>query len=156
MVTMYETADAKAYKKSFCKYVKEQVKQQGWELTPNKNQHFYIDCIFFFDRIDKDANNYFKLLLDSITDTQLIWLDDNVCCERVQGIFYDNRNPRIELTIYPVDYIGVFSNQEQLDDFKSNCIHCKRYKEGKCSILQKAIEGRIQEEINNNKCSKYK
>jgi crossover junction endodeoxyribonuclease RusA len=156
IVTMYETAEAKKYKKEFCTYVKEQVKLQQFNIIPNKTQHFYIDCIFYFDRIDKDCNNYFKLLLDAITDTQTIWVDDNVTAERVQAIYYDSQNPHIELTIYPVDYIGIFSNQEQLDEFKSNCIHCKRYKERKCSILQKAIEGRIQEEINENKCSKYK
>lgn len=152
---MYETADAKAYKKQFGKYVKNQIKEQKWNLTPNKTQHFYVDCVFYFDRIDKDANNYFKLLLDSITDTQSIWLDDNVTCERVNAIYYDNKNPRIEISIYPVDYIGIFNNQEQLEKFKSNCILCKKYKEGKCSVLNKAIEGRIQEEISNLQCSKF-
>lgn len=152
---MYETAEAKQYKKTFSKYIKEQVLKQRWELSPNKTQHFYVDCVFYFDRIDKDANNYFKLLLDSITDTQLIWLDDNVTCERVNAIYYDNKNPRIEISIYPVDYIGIFPNQEQLDLFiKDNCILCKRYKEGKCSIFKKAIEGRIQEDIGELKCYK--
>ena len=154
-VTMYETADAKKYKKQFTKYIKEQVKIQDWNLTPNKTQHFYIDCVFYFERIDQDPNNYFKLPLDAITDTELIWLDDNITLERVQGIFYDAKNPRIEMTIYSVDYIGVFANQEQLDEFESNCIQCRRYKRN-CSILNKAKEGRIQEEIVDLKCSKYK
>jgi crossover junction endodeoxyribonuclease RusA len=152
---MYETAEAKKYKKEFTKYIKEQVKLQQWNLIPNKTQHFYIDCVFYFDRIDKDANNYFKLLLDSITETQLIWLDDNVTCERVNGVFYDSANPHIDIIIYPVDYVGIFPTVEQLEDFKSNCIACKRYKDGKCSILNKAIEGRIQEEISDFKCNKY-
>ena len=155
-VTMYETADAKAYKKSFCKYVKEQIKLQEWELIPNKTQHFYVDCVFYFDRIDKDANNYFKLLLDSITESGTIWIDDNTTCERVNAIYYDNQNPRIEIAIYPVDYIGIFPSQEQLDIFKSDCILCKKYKEGKCSVLNKAIEGRVQEEIQKLQCLKRK
>jgi len=154
-VSLYETAEAKKYKKDFCAYVKEQVKLQKFNIIPNKTQHFYIDCIFYFDRIDKDANNYFKLLLDAITDTEVVWEDDNVTCERVNAIYYDSQNPHIELTIYPVDYIGIFSNQEQLDTFESDCIHCKKYKERKCSVLQKAIEGRIQEEIIERKCKKY-
>jgi len=155
MVTMYETAEAKKYKKEFIKYIKEQVKIQRWDLTPNKTQHFYIDCVFYFDRIDKDANNYFKLLLDSITETQLIWIDDNTTCERVNGIYYDSKNPHIDVTIYPVDYIGIFPTVNQLEEFKSNCIGCKRYKNN-CSILNKAIEGRIQEEIVDLVCSKFK
>jgi crossover junction endodeoxyribonuclease RusA len=155
-VSLYETAEAKKYKKDFSKYVIEQVKSQDWQLIPNKTQHFYVDCVFYFDRIDKDANNYFKLLLDSITETQKIWLDDNVTCERVNGIFYDSKNPRIDITIYPVSYVGIFPTSEQLQKFQSNCISCNRYKDGKCSILQKSIEGRIQEEIQDFKCSKFK
>ena len=154
-VTMYETSEAKKYKKDFKKYVKQQILEQGYVLIPNKTQHFYIDCVFYFDRIDRDCNNYFKLLLDAITETQMIWLDDNVTCERVDRIFYDSKNPRIELTIRPVDYIGVFDNATQLEEFESNCIGCSRYKRN-CSILQKAKEGRIQEEIQGLKCSKYK
>jgi len=154
-VTMYETADAKKYKKEFIKYVKEQVKLQKWSLTPNKTQHFYIDCVFYFERTDQDPNNYFKLPLDAITDTELIWMDDNITLERVQGIFYDNKNPRIEMIIYPVDYVGIFSSQEQLEEFESNCIQCSRFKRN-CSILNKAKEGRIQEEIQDLKCSKFK
>lgn len=153
-VTMYETAEAKKYKKEFEKYVKNQIAMQGWNLIPNKTQHFYIDCVFYFERTDQDPNNYFKLPLDAITETQLVWIDDNTTLERVQGIYYDSQNPRIEMTIYPVDYIGIFNNQEQLDEFESNCIQCKRYKRN-CSILVKAKEGRIQEELQNLICSKY-
>jgi len=154
-ISMYETAEAKKYKKEFIKYVKEQVKLQGWSLIPNKTQHFFIDCVFYFERIDQDPNNYFKLPLDAITDTQLIWLDDNVTLERVQGIYYDSKNPRIEMIVSLVDYIGIFPTQEQLDSFESNCIQCKRYKRN-CSILNKAKEGRIQEEIIDLQCCKFK
>ena len=154
-VTMYETADAKAYKKQFKKYVIEQIKEQNYSLSPNKTQHFYIDCVFYFERIDQDPNNYFKLPLDAITETQLIWIDDNTTCERVNAIYYDSKNPRIELTIYPVDYIGVFQNSSQLEKFESNCIGCSRYKRN-CSILRQAKEGRIQEEIIDGTCKKYK
>ena len=151
----YETSEAKKYKKEFSKYIKEQVELQGYDLEPNKYQHFYIDCIFYFERIDCDANNYFKLLLDTITETQLIWLDDNVTCERVNKILYDSKNPRIEITIYPVDYIGIFENISQLEKFESKCIGCSRYKRN-CNLLNKAKEGRIQEDIVGLDCLKYK
>lgn len=155
MVTMYETADAKKYKKDFKKHIEQEVKKQCWDLVPNKSQHFYVDCDFYFDRIDKDCNNYFKLLLDAITETQLIWIDDNVTLERVNRIYYDSKNPRVEIIIRPVEYIGIFPTHEQLQIFESNCIQCKRYKNN-CSILNKAKEGRIQEEITDLNCSKYK
>lgn len=154
MAMSYKTSEATKYQKNFSNYVKEEVKKQGYNLKPNKLQHFYIDAVFYFDRIDKDPNNYWKCMLDAITDTGLIWIDDNVTCERVQRIYYDSKNPRIELEIYPVDYIGVFDNVAQLEEFETNCIGCKRYKRN-CSILKKAKEGKIQEEIHCTKFDKY-
>lgn len=156
IVMSYQTLDSQKYKKEFGKYVEQEVKKQNWKKIDNKFQHYYVDCIFYFDRIDKDCNNYFKCLLDCITDTKLIWDDDNVVCERVNKIFYDSKNSRIELEIYPVDYIGIFNNHAELENFTSNCSNCIKYKNRKCNILNKAIEGRIQEEISNNICTKFK
>lgn len=155
MAMSYKTSEATKYQKIFSKYVISEVKNQGYTLKPNDKQHFYIDAVFYFDRIDKDPNNYWKCLLDSITDTKLIWIDDNVTCERVQRIYYDSQNPRIELKIYPVDYIGIFDNAVQLEQFESRCIGCTRYTRN-CSLLNKAKEGRIQKEILNGVCDKYK
>lgn len=154
-VSLYETDEAKQYKKNFKKYVQEQVKLQKYSLIPNKERHFYIDCVFYFDRIDRDANNYFKLLLDAITETQLVWLDDNVTCERVNRIYYDSNNPRIELKIYPTHYIGIFDNIAQLENFELHCSSCNRYRRN-CSLLKKAKKGHIQKEIHNGICEKYK
>lgn len=151
MAMSYKTSEATKYQKEFINYVKEEIRKQNYTLEPNKTQHFYIDAIFYFDRTDRDPNNYFKCMLDAITDTGLVWVDDNVTCERVQRIYYDSKNPRIELTIYPCDYIGVFDNASQLEQFEARCIGCSRYKRN-CSILQKAKEGRVQEEINNGIC----
>ena len=114
-----------------------------------------MDCIFYFDRIDKDANNSYKVLADAITDAGCVWIDDTQLCERVQGIYYDAKNPRIEIIIHPVNYIGIFESSSQLEEFETNCFGCMRYKRN-CSILQKAKEGRIQEEIVKVTCSKYK
>lgn len=154
MAVCYKKADAIKYQKDFAEYVTQEVKKQGWVKSDNKFQHYYMDCIFYFDKTDKDANNSFKCLADAITDSGVVWIDDTQLCERVQGIFYDSENPRIELTIFPVDYIGIFENAAQLEKFKSNCVDCKRYKRN-CSLLNKALEGRIQEEIVDGVCSKF-
>ena len=155
MAMVYETAEAKKYKKEFKKIIETEVKKQEYDAPVNDKQHFNVDAVFYFDRIDKDAANYEKCLSDTITETQLIWEDDNVVLFRPQRIYYDAENPRIELTIYPVRYIGIFDNQEQLEQFECNCHECKRYSRN-CSILKKDKEGRIQEEIQDLVCSKYK
>lgn len=151
----YKTPEAIRYQTYFTKYVIQQVRKQGWDLKPNKTQHFYVDCTFYFPRTDMDCNNYFKCMLDAITDSKKIWLDDNVACERVNGIYYDAKNPRVEITIMPVDYIGIFDNISQLEEFESNCVGCNRYKRN-CSILAKAKEGKIQDDIVNFSCLKFK
>lgn len=152
---VYETKEAKEYKKVFKKIIEKQVQLQGWNYKVNQTQHFFVDAVFYFDRVDKDASNYEKCLSDTITETQLIWKDDNVTLFRPQRIYYDPKNPRIELTIYPVDYIGIFDHQNQLSIFEEKCKTCTRYYRN-CSILHKAKEGRIQEEIGDFVCAKYK
>lgn len=151
----YRTPEAVKYRNDFAKYVAYEVRKQKWDLVPNKTQHFYIDTVFYFPSTNLDGNNYFKVMLDAITDTGLIWLDDNVACERIQAIYYDSANPRVELTISPVDYIGIFDNESQMEKFESVCIECNRYTRN-CSILRKAKEGRIQDEIQDGYCLKFR
>lgn len=155
MAMSYKKPEALKYQRSFSEYVKKEVKKQGWIKSDNKFQHYYMDCIFYFDRVDKDANNSFKCLADAITDSGVVWIDDTQLCERVQGIYYDSENPRVEIVIREVNYIGVFENTSQLEEFESNCIGCNRYKRN-CSILQKAKEGRIQKDIVDFNCLKRK
>ena len=151
----YKTREATKYQAEFIKYVRNEVFRQRWKPKHDKYQHYYVDADFYFPRIDMDANNYFKCLLDAITETGLIWIDDNVVCERVQHIYYDSENPRIELTITPVSYIGVFEDASQMEAFESICVGCKRLSRN-CSILNKLKEGRVVPEYKNGVCTKYK
>lgn len=150
----YKTREATKYQQEFIKYVRKEVFNQKWKPNRDKFQHYYIDADFYFPRIDMDCNNYWKCMFDAITETGLVWIDDNVTCERVNHIYYDSENPRIELTIRPTDYIGVFENTSQMEAFEAICVGCKRYKRN-CSVLQKAKEGRIQREIVDGACTKY-
>ena len=152
---VYKTKEAKEYEEIFDKIVRDEVKKQVYETNLENEQHFYVDAVFYFDRKHKDSSNADKVLLDVITGTQLVWKDDSTALFRSQRIYYDSENPRIELTIYNVQYCGIFDNQEQLEEFESKCKNCKRYSRN-CSILNKAKEGRIQEEIQDMICSKYK
>lgn len=155
MAMSYVTKQASDYKKKFAKYVEQEIVLQKWDVEPTKLLHFYVDATFYFARIDQDANNYFKVLLDAITDTKKIWLDDNVVCERVQRVLYDNVNPRIELIIHPVEYIGIFDDVSRYEKFTNNCIGCARYNRN-CSVLKNAIQGKIQEGVTQDSCDKHK
>ncbi len=150
----YKTKMARDYKKNFIRYIKEQVKKQGWIKSENPFQHYYLDTYFYFPRVDMDANNYYKCIADSITESNVVWIDDVQLCERVQGIFYDSENPRIEMILHETDYIGIFENKSKLDEFETKCLCCLKYKRN-CSLLKNAKEGRIQKEIKDGVCCKY-
>lgn len=155
MAMSYKTKEAKDYQKAFTAYVQEEAKKQGWSLDENKFQHYYVDCYFYFDRTDKDANNYMKCSLDAITDAGCVWIDDTQVCERVQRIVYDSQNPRIEFVIHPVEYVGIFDNEADLKEFTERCKTCPRYQRN-CSILNKSLEGRIIPDVVNGTCLKFK
>lgn len=154
-VSVYVTSDAKKYKKAFIEYIKEEIKKQSFVIKLDKYQFTHVDVTWYFPRIDMDSNNLWKLSLDCLTDAG-VWVDDNTTMERCKRIYYDNKNPRMIMEVYYSDYIGIFNDQFYLEYFISKCVHCTRYKNGKCSILSKAKQGRIQEEINDYACSKYK
>ena len=149
----YCTKDAANYKKRFTEYVTGEASRQGWEM-PDKQRHIYVDAVFYFPMTDMDSNNYWKCMLDAITDSGRVWIDDNIVCERTQAIYYDSANPHVELTIHPADYIGIFEDMPHLEYFESKCFGCTRYARN-CSLLNKAKAGRIQPEIKAGECTKY-
>ncbi|MBQ8403129.1 MAG: RusA family crossover junction endodeoxyribonuclease [Clostridia bacterium] len=151
---VYKTKESVAYQADFKKAVIKAVEEQGWETDLDNPRHFYVDADFYMDKKHKDCNNLWKCLLDAVTETQRVWSDDDIVCERVNKIVYDSDNPRVELYIHYVDYIGIFDNEAQLEEFKTNnCIGCKRYKRN-CTLLKNAIDGRVQEEIDGVCCTK--
>lgn len=155
IASSYKTKEATIYQKEFQNYVSSEVKKQGWNINKIKNSHLYVDTIFFFPRVDMDCNNYFKVMLDAITNTKLVWKDDNIVCERVQKIYYDSKNPHIEISIHPVDYIGIFDNSERLNTYENRCKKCSRYSRN-CTLFNKCKLGYIQEGISQEDCLFYK
>lgn len=151
----YKTKEAKVYQKEFTEYVLKEAEKQGWDINEIGDKHIFVDTMFYFPRVDMDCNNYFKVMLDAITDTGIVWKDDNIVCERVEGIQYDKANPHIEMVIHPVDYIGIFDNSEQLEEFENRCKTCTRYSRN-CSLLIKAKEGRVENGVNKNTCASFK
>lgn len=157
---VYETAEAKKFKKDFIEHIKEQVELQNWEKVDNKYHHLFMDGVFYMPHTHVDAANCDKIVSDAITESGVVWEDDSGILFRPQRILYDKENPRIELDIYAVQYVGIFVDQYRCDKFENRCMSCTRYARN-CSILRKAKEGRIQDEIDTNlhlvpNCLKYK
>jgi Holliday junction resolvase RusA-like endonuclease len=136
------------------KAAKNQMKKQKWDYEYTKDNYIYLDSIIYFNKKGRDDNNLYKLLCDALE--KIVYDNDSRVLIRTMKIFYDAENPRMELHIHPVEYIGIFDDQSCLDKFESVCKNCSRYARN-CSILNKAKEGRIQEEIDSTfTCSKFK
>lgn len=148
----YLKQEGKDYKERMIKYIHEEVKSQNW--TKVENRFLYMDEVIFSNRKGRDSDNFKKLQQDCITESGVVWTDDTWCLPRTQRLLIDKNNPRIELIITPCDFVGIFDSNEQLKEFKNQCLNCKRYKRN-CSILNNALEGRVQEEIHNLTCSEF-
>ena len=144
-VHMYETQASKDWKKRFQAYLKREVKKQKWDKSITADKHFYLDCIFYQARTNQDNNNYYKILCDALTG--IVTEDDKNVLVRTQRVMYDSKQPRFVAVLKPVEYTGIFKDQEQYIEFlEHNCINCKK-DNTKCAILRKAKEGRVQDDI---------
>lgn len=140
-------------KKLIQKEASKQIKKQTWDYEYTKENFIYLDTIIYFNRTNRDDNNLYKILCDSLE--KICYDNDSRVLVRTQRIYYDAKNPHIEVFLSPVTYIGIFDNEQELNEFTQNCESCRYYQNGKCSILNNAKEGRIQEEIENSECKKY-
>jgi hypothetical protein len=145
-------------KKKIQKIAKQCVKNnKEWDYDFTLENYLYLDVIIYFNRKGRDDNNTYKLLCDSLE--KIVYDNDSRVLIRTQKILYDTVNPRIKVHLYPVEYIGIFNNEQELYTFEKNCQGCKRYKNN-CSILKQAKEGRIQKEIDEEakekKCDQFK
>jgi Holliday junction resolvase RusA-like endonuclease len=144
-------------KREIQKYAKQQLKKSEWDYEYTKDHYIYMDIVFYWNRAGRDDNNAFKLLHDSLQ--KIVYENDSKILTRTQRMFIDQNNPRIEIELSYVPYIGIFDNEIEMANFESVCKDCKRYGRN-CSILKAAKEGRIQEDIivegDMHKCLKFK
>lgn len=142
-------------------HARQQMEGQNWdyEWTENKNNFMYLDVDVYFPRKGRDADNIFKILHDSLEG--IVFEGDARVLPRVQRILFDKENPRVMVTLTPVEYVGVFDNKNDAEVFEDNCMSCSRYRKGRCSILLGSLAGEVLEEVefdedNVAECSEYR
>ena len=157
--TKYLKREGKEYKKNTSKYIKEEVKKQGWKKL-EKGKYCYIDEVVYMNRLGRDSDNLKKLTQDAITESYSVWEDDTYCLARTNRVYVDSNNPRIELVITPVKFIGIFDNKKQMNEFIKICKNCSKYRNGSCSVLNDSINNKITKDVININgvfnCSKFK
>lgn len=158
LIHMYESKEAKDFKKRFGAYLKREVTKQKWDKSITSEGHWVLECVFVQSRTNQDNNNYYKILCDTLTG--IVTEDDKNLLVQTKKVMYDAKNPRFYAVLRPADYVGIFNSEDHYNEFiEHNCSLCKKKHES-CSILKKAKEGRLQDEIVNDKgfntCQKRK
>jgi len=150
------SAEGEKYKKDTKKSVLEQIKDQEWDVKLTNDRHIFMDYIAFMNRKGRDSDNLHKLLQDTLKE--IIYIDDSTVLTRPNKILVDRQNPRLEINIKFVDYIGVFDTEDEFNKQLENCKECSSYRKGSCSILKDCYEGIINENYDfmNSVCKKYK
>lgn len=143
-VIVYETAEAKKYKALIIKLVSKAKSHIKWKQT-DKNTYVICELDIYLSRKRRDSDNCFKVLLDALNNTGLVY-DDSMFIPRVRDIIIDPENPRIELTLKVSEKIGVFNRLNYNFFIENNCFKCKKDMQ-KCSFLKKSLENKIIKEI---------
>ncbi len=142
---MYESTEAKDFKKRFQAFLKRAVRDQEWDINQTAEGHWILECIFIQSRTNQDNNNYYKILCDAMSG--IAFIDDKNILVQTKMVMYDAKNPRFSAVLKKAPYIGIFKDEAQFEEFKtSNCTSCKKNTD-KCAIIKKSIEGRIQPDI---------
>lgn len=144
----YETKKAKDYKKHVATVVKRELKKQDWKFE-GKDKYIDVHIVYYMNKKRKDADNLGKVLFDALMECG-VYPDDDILIPKVDDVYIDKYNPRVEVRLTVSDKEGIFKNEVHKSQFiKTNCSQCKKYYyKRQCSVLNKALENRIEPEIN--------
>lgn len=147
-VHVYETTEAKTFKKMMVKLIQRKMDEVEWVKT---GEYEYVICEItaYISQKKQDTDNMFKCLMDSLTASGLIY-DDSMVIPRVANIYIDSNNPRLEVKIVQAEKVGIFANESNLDIFiQRNCYNCKKYKRygNRCAQLKASLENRITDDV---------
>lgn len=131
---------------------REQMNKVGWDKVDKG--FVRMDAVIYFNRKGRDSDNVYKALQDSLEG--IVYENDSQVLGCTKKVLIDRNSPRVEVVIYPVEFVGVFDSSVEAKDFEENCKDCTRYLEGRCSILQDSVEGVVREEVQDKVCTKFK
>lgn len=159
LVMNYPSKGNVEYKNIFKPYIEQLVKDSGWDKELTRGKHYYLDAVIYFDRTDKDEQNYWKMPCDIMND--IVYIDDSMILTRCLRIFYTyNKDipPHIEYKLVPVDYIGIWNSTNDYKSFIDKCKLCRNYKDGKCGRLSDYLSYKITNDYNvkTGECLGYK
>ncbi len=71
-----------------------------YKITGIIEEFTYLDLVFWLPRKNCDSHNYKKVLFDGLERFGVV-SNDKYILDRTQAIYYDNKNPRVQIIIIP-------------------------------------------------------
>lgn len=154
------TNEAVKFKERASNIIKKEMKKNNITfLTNNKYDYLELNMDIFMNRKHRDSDNLLKLVQDSIVKSGAIPDDSNILV-KMNGLYIDAKNPRIEIELKLLNKIGIFENIEQKKEFEiKNCHKCKKnYYKKPCGKYKKIINNYINDIVDLQKmeCLKIK
>ena len=143
-----KTEETLIYTNHMRNLLKKLKREENWE-TPDKSRYFNVYLTYYFHKHGCDPDNTLKLLLDNIVSNEIL-PDDSHIKVIMEDIYVCPKDPRVEVVIEVSDKIGIFKNEDQLNEFiANNCKSCaKHYYKKPCGQFNKFMENNITEFIN--------
>lgn len=153
---MYETREAKDFKKMFREKLRREVKRQDWDINQTNEWQWVCEVSLIQTRSNADSHNYFKILLDSMEG--VVFLNDSNVQVNTPRVVIGNKDKQgFKIIVKQTKNRGLFDSTESLNKQLSRCVSCRYYRDGGCSILKAIKESRLRDEFDhkNQSCTKY-
>lgn len=126
-------------------------------IIPHHNKYLNTNFTFWFEKDDRDANNYFKVTLD--VGEYGLYKNDKRTIPSTDNVFLQSGTDSRQLLVTSMsEKIGIFNNIDELHNFiKNNCNNCRRsYYNRKCTDFYNTLENRLSLDVIDSKlkCNK--
>lgn len=155
IVETYPSEETEAFYHQTLRYIEGEIKEQGW-ITPLHDKYILVEATMYLRRAGSDCDNYWKCTLDALEKTDVV-INDTQIVPRVINVFIDKDSPRVELTVTIMDKVGIFDNEEEMEEFKkNNCDKCTRRNKTHCTVFKGFLEARVHDLDNHKNCKHLK
>lgn len=154
-VEAYPTDDTKAFYHRALDILEEETFKQQWK-TPLPEVFVEVEVDIYLRIAKSDADNYFKCTLDALEKSGVV-VNDCFIIPKVNNVFIDKDNPRVELRIKKLEKTGIFLNEEEMEKFKeNNCKECTRRRKTHCVVFKGFMENRVHDLDEEGNCKHKK
>ena len=155
-VHMYESIEAKDFKKMFREKLRREVKRQAWDISITGKWQWACDISIIQTRQNADSHNYHKILIDSMQG--IVFINDSNVQINTPRVFIGNSNKQgFKVVFRQTENRGLFDNESLMNQQTSRCLSCRYYQEGRCSVMKFILESRLTGDFDhkNQVCTKY-